>query len=694
MKAAYKWKIQNGIYGYITDEENYGPFIYEDESGKRTYSGSTETGTSVNDGYISSIVSNMSKDEYVTDFDKFKELVLSRYPYTQFLDTIYYYKVEYDECAVPQCSEGSGSGQTYYPGRNITINGMNKINAEGYTYRRDLTSFAIVGNTASGQYSFAEGDGTTADGYVAHAEGERTQASGNASHAEGSATLAQEAYSHAEGVGTKALGYASHTEGYGTMTTNLSAHAEGRFTRAMGIYSHTEGEGDETQYEDYITLDNVYVGKFDTDVLKATYMYINTADQNYHKFAVGQLLSVTDGINTDIRVISDILAFTETDPPYRERHRLTISKYDVNNTLWRVNESEHTFSFTRYSITFGTAIGSSSHAEGKSMAVGDFAHAQGYNTMALGRNSFSSGEQTQAKGTDSMAHGQNTIADYHFMTALGRYNRTTGYYPELANYYNTHWETEEGVWPYQRGQELLSVGYGDEQDKRRTIFKVIGQFQHNNSGEYWWGEMYTNYVICWEVNANRNNVIGNDYAEYLEWFDGNPNNEDRVGRFVKLNGDKIEIANKGDDVIGVVSSTPGVLGNAAENEWNNKYKKDIFGRKIILDKPQNIETKPNIDASGRTHNINDIQLENVANYELNPDYNPSEEYIPRSKRKEWSAVGFMGQFVVIDDGTCKVGKRCVVGDGGIATATTATTKGYRVMKRLDDTHIKIIVTSF
>ena len=194
MKAAYKWKIQNGIYGYITDEENYGPFIYEDESGKRIYSGSTETGTSVNDGYISSIVSNMSKDEYVTNFDKFKELVLSTYPYTQFLDTIYYYKVEYDECAVPQCSEGSGSGQTYYPGRNITINGMNKINAEGYTYRRDLTSFAIVGNTASGQYSFAEGDGTTSDGYVAHAEGERTQSSGNASHAEGSATLAQEAY--------------------------------------------------------------------------------------------------------------------------------------------------------------------------------------------------------------------------------------------------------------------------------------------------------------------------------------------------------------------------------------------------------------------------------------------------------------------------------------------------------------------
>lgn len=32
MKAAYKWKIQNGVYGYITDEENYGPFIYEDET--------------------------------------------------------------------------------------------------------------------------------------------------------------------------------------------------------------------------------------------------------------------------------------------------------------------------------------------------------------------------------------------------------------------------------------------------------------------------------------------------------------------------------------------------------------------------------------------------------------------------------------------------------------------------------------
>ena len=49
-----------------------------------------------------------------------------------------------------------------------------------------------------------------------------------------------------------------------------------------------------------------------------------------------------------------------------------------------------------------------------------------------------------------------------------------------------------------------------------------------------------------------------------------------------------------------------------------------------------------------------------------------------------------GPFIYEDES----GKRCVVGDGGIATATTTTTKGYRVMKRLDDTHIKIIVTSF
>ena len=55
------------------------------------------------------------------------------------------------------------------------------------------------------------------------------------------------------------------------------------------------------------------------------------------------------------------------------------------------------------------------------------------------------------------------------------------------------------------------------------------------------------------------------------------------------------------------------------------------------------------------------------------------EYIQRSNRPEWNAVGMLGVLAVRDDGTCKVNGFCTLADGGIATASD---KGYRVVKRV------------
>ncbi len=59
---------------------------------------------------------------------------------------------------------------------------------------------------------------------------------------------------------------------------------------------------------------------------------------------------------------------------------------------------------------------------------------------------------------------------------------------------------------------------------------------------------------------------GADYAEYFEWEDGNPNNEDRVGHFITLNGDRIHIATPGDYILGIVPGQPCIIGNADE-DW-------------------------------------------------------------------------------------------------------------------------------
>jgi hypothetical protein len=112
---------------------------------------------------------------------------------------------------------------------------------------------------------------------------------------------------------------------------------------------------------------------------------------------------------------------------------------------------------------------------------------------------------------------------------------------------------------------------------------------------------------------------GADYAEYFEWADGNPSDEDRRGFAVTLVGSKIQKAAPGDTVIGVISGNPSVVGDAAWNKWSGKYLRDEFGSYVL-------------DAEG--HRV------------LNPDYDPDSEYVPRADRKEWGCVGLVGKLRV------------------------------------------------
>ena len=75
------------------------------------------------------------------------------------------------------------------------------------------------------------------------------------------------------------------------------------------------------------------------------------------------------------------------------------------------------------------------------------------------------------------------------------------------------------------------------------------------------------------------NTSGADYAEYFEWLDKNPNNEDRVGLFVTIYDGKIRIAQPNEYILGVVSANPCVIGNS-DMEWNGKFLKDKFQSKF------------------------------------------------------------------------------------------------------------------
>lgn len=105
----------------------------------------------------------------------------------------------------------------------------------------NLGSVKVIGSTADGQWSFAEGYSTAASGDNSHAEGNGTTSAGINSHAEGCGTISSGMDSHTEGLGTKTDGNYSHAEGRETTAQTHGAHAEGYSTVAAGEYSHTEG---------------------------------------------------------------------------------------------------------------------------------------------------------------------------------------------------------------------------------------------------------------------------------------------------------------------------------------------------------------------------------------------------------------------------------------------------------------------
>lgn len=166
------------------------------------------------------------------------------------------------------------------------------------------------------------------------------------------------------------------------------------------------------------------------------------------------------------------------------------------------------------------------------------------------------------------------------------------------------------------------------------------------------------------VSAVQTTISAADFAEYFEWEDGNPNNEDRVGMCVVISDNsKIRLFNETtdstNDIFGVVSGTGAVIGNDAPFHWNKTYLTDDFGRTITqkvtkyswlntlipTTEKSEIEISVTVEeaaARGITIPANATVTE-VEMPVVNPAYDPNADYTPRSQRKEWTVVGLLGQ---------------------------------------------------
>lgn len=284
------------------------------------------------------------------------------------------------------------------------------------------------------------------------------------------------------------------------------------------------------------------------------------------------------------------------------------------------------------------------------------------NTVSNSRDTYINGMNNLLEGvSDSIVVGtRNTIKGDKTKDQMAKYNAVFGYDNEIINYDNCFVAGSEN---HVTADYQAVIGHRAKQN--RTSSEGAGiLFNIGNAPS----SGVANQSSAMQVDFSGNvyaggayKTVGADYAEYFEWLDGNVDNQDRIGLFVTLDGDKIKLANHGDYLLGVISANPSIVGNSAELDWHDKYKTDVYGR-LIYDESHNPIVSKN--------------------------YNDTLEYVPRGARKEYSKVGLLGQLVVQDDGTCEVNGCCTANVNGVATKSDS---GYRVIKRIDETHIKIIL---
>lgn len=346
-----------------------------------------------------------------------------------------------------------------------------------------------------------------------------------------------------------------------------------------------------------------------------------------------------------------------------------------------------------YSTAIGLdcmAVGAHSQAFGAgTKSYGEQAHAEGNYTTAQANNSHAEGNKTFATGESAHAEGERTNATERATHAEGYMTYASNFASHVSGKFNKAMTT--GGYSSNTKGDAFVIGNGTDKNSRSNAFRVTYGGAVYGTGEF--------------------NTSGADYAEFFEWQDGNPDAEDRVGRFVTMDGEFIRYASQGDYILGIVSGNPAVVGNSDE-DYKHRWLKDDFGRFIreylepseelidttdMLDDDLNqLRNDPDVEErEGAFYRKTEVPTDHVTTswrFKQSPDYNPDQPYTERKDRPEWDYVGMLGVLAVYDDGTCEVNSYCQCGENGIATKSSMAIAGqsFRVIKRIGPNIVKVV----
>lgn len=560
---------------------------------------------------------------------------------------------------------------------------LNAWNIADGTGQGSLVGNNTASNHATDLYSSAFGNSTEATNKYAFATGSTTKAKGMSSVSMGDTCESTADYSFSMGISCKAKSGASQSMGYfnsidtnshsacatgyqNTVETAFASFTSGSGNTNKSKCSNVSGESNTVSGED-----NIVSGKNNT--VSTSNNLIVSGSTNEVTSTNNSIISGQNGEVTE----SDSLFSIGSNTVNKTSNSITVG---TNNKLLGSKPTS--------GITNTLVVGEDNTAYcSDSIIAGETNFVAGTRSLVVGFQNdlgmrFDSGAIQENYGVSCIVSGNSnySVGKFNFIhgDGLRDYSMSSGDesdFPTLTNLPSGVADSATFVGSYNNtsktiiDRNVFTVGIGGTPTTRENGFSVA-----KDGNVYAKGTLHTG-------NA--------DIAEWFEWEDKNLSNEDRRGRFVTLKGDKIVLADSDTKYLfGIVSACPAIAGNSYEDSWNEKYLKDVFGEIIYEDYVIPAETATIINKRGEEEEIV-VRPERTAKRPvLNPDYDATQEYIPRSERPEWSYVSSKGRLVMVDDGTCVVDSYCKPMSGGIATASNTVT-AFRVLKRIDKTHILV-----
>lgn len=224
--------------------------------------------------------------------------------------------------------------------------------------------------------------------------------------------------------------------------------------------------------------------------------------------------------------------YMKTEQGYQEIETINSNKMNANNPV-----GTGSFSMGRRS---GSVIGNYSHAEGYNTTASDYgSHAEGRNTTASGSGSHAEGSNTTASSYHSHAEGLYTTASGYCSHAEGGNTTASNDYSHAEGLYTT----ASGMYSHAEGEYCTARGKNQHVQGKYNIESGTPTSIVDSD--------YAHIVGNGENKTNRSNAYTLTWSG-IPWFKGRP----QFGGTAQDQGSQTVIAN-GDKEIILASSTAG-----------------------------------------------------------------------------------------------------------------------------------------